>query len=130
MSANSIIFVDDDVSMLNSLKRMFKSLERDWQMAFASGASEALIMMELAPVDVVVADMCMPQIDGIEFLGLVKEKYPDTVRVMLTGRSDYEIYRDSMAVSQYFLWKPVQPSAMETLLQLLSNREVRLGNKS
>lgn len=126
MAVQSILFVDDDETLLNSLKRLLKPLEADWQMAFAQGASEALIMLALAPVDVVVADMCMPQMDGVEFLGLVKERYPSSVRVMMTGQPDYEIYHDSMAISQYFLWKPVQPSAMETLLQLFSNREVNL----
>ncbi|MEA3544332.1 MAG: response regulator [Thermodesulfobacteriota bacterium] len=126
MTVKSILFVDDEVPLLNSLKRMLKPLEHDWQLTFAGGASEALIMMEQAPVDVVVADLCMPQMDGIELLSLVKEKYPHVVRVMLTGQPEYENYRNSMTVSQYFLWKPVKLSAMETLLQLLSNQEVCL----
>ena len=128
MAKKSILFVDDEASLLHSLKRVLRPIDDDWHMAFTESASQALIMMELVPVDVVVSDMCMPQIDGLEFLQLVKEKYPVTVRVMMTGQFDYEVYREGTEISQYFLWKPVQPSALETLLQLLSKKEVKLGD--
>ncbi len=130
MSGRSILFVDDEPLILNGLKRMLKPLAHDWNISFASGAAEALVLLEIAPADIIATDMCMPQMNGLELLGLVKEKYPATVRVMMTGKSDYEIYRNGMEISQYFLWKPVQMSAMETLLQLLSNREISLAGES
>ena len=124
MARRSIIFVDDEKALLNSLRRMLKPLEDDWQMAFVESGAQALVMMELVPVEVLVTDMIMPEMNGLELMDIIGERFPDVTRVMMTGQNDYEIYRNGMAISHYFLWKPVQPSAMRTMLQLLSGQEV------
>ena len=126
MTVQSILFVDDDQLVLDGLKRMLRPLQADCQFSFAGSASEALILLETVSYDIVATDMCMPQMNGMTLLELIKNKFPDVIRIMMTGQSDYEIYRNGMDVSQYFLWKPVSLSAMETLLQLLSNREICL----
>lgn len=127
MFEKSILFVDDDPLLLNALQRMLRPLQKKgWGFAYADSGAQALAMLEEAQIDTIVTDMCMPQMNGLQLLDLIKKYYPDTVRVMMTGKSDYEIYQDGMSVSQFFLWKPVQFSAMETLLQLLSNEAVSL----
>lgn len=82
----TILFVDDEKNILSSLKRLFRPLIENIMVA-ESGA-EGLTMLEQAKVDIVVSDMRMPEMDGAEFLKQVAEKYPDTIRILLTGYAD------------------------------------------
>lgn len=62
--------------------------------------------LETAPIDVIVADMRMPQMDGATLLAKVQERYPHVVRIMLTGYSDKEIALRSTKSAHQFLAKP------------------------
>ena len=59
-----ILFVDDEIKILEGLQRMLRPQRRDWEMAFAPGGKAALTMLEASPFDVIVSDMRMPEIDG------------------------------------------------------------------
>ena len=71
-----IIFVDDEVKILEGLQRMLRPQRHTWEMAFAPSGQAALQMMEAAPFDVIVSDMRMPGMDGAALLKAVREKYP------------------------------------------------------
>ncbi|MBN2644160.1 MAG: response regulator [Desulfuromonadaceae bacterium] len=124
MNSLNILFVDDDAVLLSSLKRLLGRIDLNAKICFANSASDALIIMEEAPIDLIVADMCMARMNGHQLLLLVKERYPSTIRVMMTGSPDYDIYRNSMDVCQYFLFKPVQISALQILLEMVTNKEM------
>lgn len=81
-----VLFVDDEQAILNSLKRLSRSC--DWQVDFALSGDEALELAEQHSYDVVVSDMRMPEMSGADFLFHMKTRYPDTVRILLTGYSD------------------------------------------
>jgi two-component system response regulator HupR/HoxA len=83
MSQNKILFVDDEVNVLNAIKRVI--MEESYTPFFAGSASEALVIMEKNDISVIVTDMRMPVMDGLALLKIVKEKYPRTVRVVLSG---------------------------------------------
>ncbi len=123
-----LMFIDDEKSLLNAMARMLRPLEDQWKFIYVERAVEALELLAVMDIDVVISDLCMPVMDGHEFLHIVQERYPQVTRVLMTGRSEYEIYRDGMTVAKYFLWKPVLPQAMATLLQLFSDQEVILLN--
>jgi response regulator RpfG family c-di-GMP phosphodiesterase len=83
-----VLFVDDDQNLLASCERSFR---RQFDVATATGGVAALQKMtEQGPFAVVVSDRQMPGMDGIQFLTLVRERAPDTVRIMLTGNADLE----------------------------------------
>ncbi|HXZ33546.1 MAG TPA: HD domain-containing phosphohydrolase [Terriglobales bacterium] len=83
-----ILLVDDDLNILSGYQR---SLHREFQLETASSGSEALQMIaHKGPYAVVVSDMRMPNMDGIQLLAKVKNQCPETVRIMLTGNSDIE----------------------------------------
>jgi response regulator RpfG family c-di-GMP phosphodiesterase len=83
-----VLFVDDDPNLLASCERNF---HRHFPVETAEGGEAALQKIaERGPFAVVVSDRQMPQMDGIRFLSLVKERAPDTVRIMLTGNADLE----------------------------------------
>src|ERR1022692_2024409 len=86
--SEKILFVDDDPNLLASCER---SLRRHFQIETAEGGEAGLAKLaSRGPYAVVVADRQMPRMDGIEFLGAVRKRAPDTVRIMLTGNADLE----------------------------------------
>lgn len=82
-----ILFVDDEVATLQALERMLYSFQTEWEMLFVSDALEALTLLERTPCDVIVADMRMPVMNGADLLARVRNFYPDTVRIALTGHA-------------------------------------------
>ncbi|HEX4343575.1 MAG TPA: HD domain-containing phosphohydrolase [Verrucomicrobiae bacterium] len=86
--SDKILMVDDDANLLASAER---NLRRQFQVETALGGEAALAKIaERGPYAVVVSDRQMPGMDGIQFLTLVKQRAPDTVRMMLTGNADLE----------------------------------------
>lgn len=84
----TILFVDDDIRVVSSLQR---ALHKTYEIEIAGCASEALETIGEGSYAVVVSDMKMPGMSGIEFLARVKEIAPDTVRILLTGQADLEV---------------------------------------
>ncbi|MDD1620688.1 MAG: response regulator [Methylococcaceae bacterium] len=84
----SLLFVDDEANILKALKRLFRS--EDYIVHTAESGAEGLDILEHTPIDLVISDMRMPQMDGAEFLTQVATRWPDTLRILLTGYADLE----------------------------------------
>lgn len=82
-SGYTVLFVDDEVNILNSLRRGL--VDEEYKMLFASSGHEALRMMEKEEISVIVSDMKMPIMDGLTLLKEVRQRYPKTVRIVLSG---------------------------------------------
>lgn len=125
MMTDKILFVDDEVSILESMKRQ---LRKRFNIATAENGQEALeILKKEGPFSVVVSDMRMPVMDGIELLATIKGLYPDTVRMMLTGNADQETAIEAVNKGQIFrfLNKPCPVHTLVTSLAL-AQRQYRL----
>src|ERR1035437_1179439 len=85
--SDTILLVDDDVRVVSALHR---SLYRDYRIEIAAGPGDALDALAHTAYAVVVSDLQMPGMNGIDLLTTVKEASPDTVRVLLTGQADLE----------------------------------------
>jgi len=86
--AEKILLVDDDPLILEGYRR---SLSREFLMETAQGGEAALkLANETGPYSVVISDMRMPGMDGIQLLSKIKALAPDTIRVMLTGNTEIE----------------------------------------
>lgn len=83
MEKRMVLFVDDDEIMLRSLERGL--FDEPYDMRFAKSGAEAVETLQREEVQVIVTDMCMPGMDGLELLKTVKEKYPGIVSVVLSG---------------------------------------------
>ncbi len=88
-----ILFVDDDVNLLQAVKRRYR---KKFNIVTASSAREGLELLENDQFAVVVSDLQMPEMNGIEFLAKVKGKYPDVTRIMLTGNADLKAAIDAV----------------------------------
>jgi len=86
---HSVLFVDDEVNILKALQRLLRS--EDMNVLCASRADEALGMLEQNEVQVVVSDQRMPEMQGVEFLSRVRDRWPDVVRMMLTGYTEMDV---------------------------------------
>jgi DNA-binding NtrC family response regulator len=85
----TIVIVDDEEMVLTSLKS-FLSLETDYTVKIFTSAKEALEYIAKEPVDLVVSDYLMPEMDGISFLAEVRKLRPEVPRIILTGYADKE----------------------------------------
>jgi len=83
MNNRTVLFVDDEEPILRSLKRGL--MDEPYSCLFASSGKEALKVIEQNEVHVLVTDMRMPEMGGLELLKIVKEKHPQIVRVVLSG---------------------------------------------
>jgi len=82
-----ILFVDDETNVLNAMRRIFR--QENYQLLTAGSGTEALALLEKSqPVHVIISDHRMPGMTGTELLKEIKVKYPNTIRIMLTGYAD------------------------------------------
>lgn len=107
-----LLFVDDDPMVLDGLRRSLHGMRRDWQMHFVSSAAIALETLEHERYDAVVSDMRMPVMDGASLLEVIKLRYPDVVRMILSGQSSREAVYRSIAPAHQFLAKPCDPKEL------------------
>lgn len=84
----TILCVDDEESILNSLKRTLRL--KEYTILTAMSGDEGLEILRNNKVDLVISDQRMPKMSGFEFLRQVKEKHPNSTRIMLSGYSDFE----------------------------------------
>ncbi len=81
-----VLCVDDEPNILSALRRLFRGA--GFQVRTAVGGAAGLALLETETVDLVISDMRMPEMDGAEFLQQVRQRWPDTVRLLLTGYSE------------------------------------------
>ena len=101
-----LLFVDDDPMVLSGLRRSLHSMRETWDMHFVDSAAAALQELEKEHYDAIVSDMRMPLMDGAELLDQVKQRYPDMVRMILSGQSSREAVYRSISPAHQFLSKP------------------------
>lgn len=109
---SNILFVDDDPNVLAGFQR---SLRKQFKIDVALGGTEALATINRqGPYAVIVADMQMPEMNGIQLLTRVHEKWPDTVRIMLTGNADQQTAVEAVNLGHVFrfLNKPCAPDTL------------------
>ena len=82
----SVLCVDDERNILSSLRRLLRP--QGYAVHMAGSGAEALALLETTPVDLVISDMQMPEMNGAEFLSCVRTRWPAPVRVLLTGYAD------------------------------------------
>jgi HD-like signal output (HDOD) protein len=118
--------------VLRGIERALLDRADDWELEFADSGREALELLGRAPCDVVVSDMRMPAMTGVDLLERVHALYPGTVRVILSGQSDDDSAARLAHVAHQFLGKPCSADHLcgvieraESLQRLLSPTTIR-----
>ncbi|MEK7810667.1 MAG: HD domain-containing phosphohydrolase, partial [Pseudomonadota bacterium] len=96
----SILFVDDESNILSSLKRLFRPL--GYHIFTAESGAQGLEIMQHEMIDLVISDMRMPEMNGAQFLEQVRARWPDTVRILLTGYAEIGATIDAINKGQIY----------------------------
>jgi HD-like signal output (HDOD) protein/CheY-like chemotaxis protein len=126
----TILFVDDEENILRGLKRMARPMRKEWNTLLANSGSEALNLLDEQRVDVVVTDMRMPGMDGAELLNHVQDRFPETIRIVLSGFAEKESILKTVGPSHQYLAKPCdQDTLIETIQRSLTLRKLINDNE-
>jgi EAL domain-containing protein (putative c-di-GMP-specific phosphodiesterase class I)/FixJ family two-component response regulator len=90
----TLLLVDDEPNILHALERVFE--DEDYEILSASSGQEGLSLLEAHPAQIIISDQRMPIMTGSEFLTKVKELYPETIRIILSGYSDFQAIKDAI----------------------------------
>ena len=125
-----ILFVDDEPRVLQGLQRMLRGLRNNWAMTFVENGQEALEIMAQQTFDIIVSDMRMPGMDGAELLHEVMNRYPQIIRIILSGHSDREMILKSVRTAHQYLSKPCDAETLKsTVTRACSLRELLTSNE-
>ncbi|MBI9070712.1 MAG: HDOD domain-containing protein [Melioribacteraceae bacterium] len=126
MKKVKILFVDDDANIINGLKRMLFPMRKEWGQYFCTSGEEALKIVENENVDIIVTDMRMPKMNGVQLLEKVREKFPNVIRIILSGQADDEMALKSISVAHQFISKPCVPEELKEVIKNSSDLKSHL----
>ena len=115
-----ILFVDDDANILQGIQRMLRSHPLGWKLHFAISGREALAIANDNPIDVVVSDMRMPQMDGAELLQQIKHDHPQVVRGIFSGQAEIKQTIGVIGTTHFYLSKPCSPTTIQSTIGRIS----------
>lgn len=126
----NILFVDDDSDIRQELKKLLQPLHKDWNIEFAMSGKGALDLLSKSKFDVIVSDMHMPEMDGVELLGIVMEQYPEVVRIIFSRHSDKERILGSVKCTHQFLAKPCDSNTIKYTIERTCKLQNLLRNET
>lgn len=113
---HNLLIIDDEVDITKALVRQFR---RKYNVFASTDATDALKIMESKKIQVVLSDQRMPGMTGVDFFTQIKDKYPDALKLILTGYSDIEAVIGAINEGQVFRYvkKPWNPDELETIIR-------------
>ena len=116
MSVPRILVVDDEMIVCESCKRILE--EEGYEVATALSGKEAFEKMKTHPFDIVITDLKMPEIDGMEVLRTLRKEYPDSIIIMITGFSTVETAVEAMKLGAFdYIPKPFTPDEVSIVVK-------------
>jgi DNA-binding NarL/FixJ family response regulator len=116
-----LLFIDDEPAFLETIRRLFGAWSRElWDIHTAENTGDALALLQEHPIDLVIIDVRMPVVDGLQLLSLLNRKFPNLQKVVLTGFAD-ESYRAACLSNgaELFLEKPRTTEGFATIFSTL-----------
>jgi HD-like signal output (HDOD) protein len=126
----NIVFVDDDRELLDSLRARLYKHRHDWSMQFLSSGGEAIAILEKQHVDLIVSDVRMPGMDGGQLLTVVKQRWPTTVRIVVSGYSDPVQAVRLTSIAHQYVAKPCDARELEGIIDRCFRLQDLLGQES
>src|ERR1700734_1143994 len=109
----NIVFVDDEQELLAGLRLRLYRHRGEWDMKFVVSGDEAIAVFEKQRVDLIVSDVRMPGMDGGQLLTLVKQRWPTTMRIIVSGYSDPAQAARLTALAHQYVAKPCEDRLVE-----------------
>ena len=129
MTMRRILFVDDEANVLEGLRDALRERRDEWDMVFAQSAEDALAALDATRFDVVVSDMQMPGVNGVDFLRHIREQHPEIVRIVLTGNGAYAESLRSAPFAHQFLAKPCSADELYAAVERTASLRARLARR-
>lgn len=107
-----ILFVDDEEDVLAGLRTGLRRARKRFDCEFAVGGAKALELLDEQSFDVIVSDMRMPGMNGVELLTRVSEEHPDVVRIVLSGEAGSDLLIQALHITHQWLSKPCSSEAI------------------
>jgi CheY-like chemotaxis protein len=111
-----ILFVDDEPIILRGLKRLLAGMNKHWEMYFVRGGEIALKQIDEQEFDIVISDMNMPEINGVQLLKYVKNHSPNTLRIILSSDHDLAPTAFTGNVVHHHINKPCDAKTLESAI--------------
>jgi HD-like signal output (HDOD) protein/CheY-like chemotaxis protein len=112
-----ILFVDDESEVLDGIRRILHADRKRWDMQFAVGGEAALRACEAGSFDVVISDLRMPGMDGATLLSHIRDRFPSTARIVLSGYAEAALAARAVPAAHRFLTKPCSPSEIQSTIE-------------
>jgi putative nucleotidyltransferase with HDIG domain len=112
-----VLFVDDEPKVLLALERMLRPLRSEWSLHFACSGDQALEVLERERIDVLVTDMRMPRMNGVELMQHVLERYPGVIRMALSGHAERDVVIQAVHLAHQYLSKPCEGELIKEKLR-------------
>ena len=118
---HQILFVDDEKDFLETIRALFMAWSNDtWQVECATSADQALEILKTRPFDLIVVDVNMPVLDGVQFLRMLNRRHPDLKKAALTGFSTEERRSACLANgAELFIEKPRSSEGLRSIFIML-----------
>ena len=118
-----VLFVDDSPEYLETLGRVIGAWSQgEWEISLARGSSDAFTLLQDEPADLVVIDVLMPVVDGVQLLRMLHRSHPGMRKVVLTGMLDTVLRNDCLKQgADLFLEKPRTSADLEIVYQALKH---------
>lgn len=112
---HNLLIIDDEVEITKSLMRQFR---RKYNVYSTTSAAEGFEIMEKEKIQVILSDQRMPGMTGVDFFSRIKDKYPDALKLILTGYTDIEAVIGAINDGQVFRYvtKPWNPNELDTIV--------------
>jgi len=112
----NLLIIDDEIEITKSIARQFR---KKYQVFSATSAKEGMAIMEKEHIQVILSDQRMPDMTGVDFFSVIKDKYPDALKLLITGYSDIEAVIGAINEGQVFRYvtKPWNPIELESIVK-------------
>ncbi|VAX34899.1 hypothetical protein MNBD_UNCLBAC01-1226 [hydrothermal vent metagenome] len=130
MKEINLLALDDEQNILRTLRALF--INEPFGIVTTTDPEEALSIMEKEPIKVVLSDHRMPNMTGVEFLGKIKNKYPDVIRILFTGYADIASTEDAINIAcvYRFINKPWNATDLKmTVSKAINHFDLSVENK-
>jgi HD-like signal output (HDOD) protein len=124
-----ILFVEDNPVLLAMYGMMLEGEMDEWEVSTALSGAQALEMMEGQSFEVVVSDLRMPGMSGVELFNEVRRRFPKTSRIIVSGQQDMEEVAQCLASTHQFLSKPVDSKTLKNTLTRIGRLDAYLRDE-
>lgn len=126
----SVLIVDDEPKVLQTLRHLLSSMDDDWQFEFVESGYQALQLMSIRHFHIIVSDLVMPDMDGEKLLTTVMHRYPRTTRIVLCWNADRPALPKLYGTAHQYLFKPCDPKELHETLTSVFPRNHLLTNEN